>query len=121
MNQKGVDNYACRRDRTEQQEDWKLSIHGGARLVFFTPTTDWIDKSDSSQFRSDSGQGWRATKKVRSGCKRVMRVLECERCFSIRIDLNIPKFLQYAGAVMIFKISIPSICIGENAYMLVNM
>jgi len=36
--------------------------------------TDWIDKSDSSQFRSDFGQGWRATKKVRSGCKRAMRV-----------------------------------------------
>jgi hypothetical protein len=92
--------------------DWKLSIHGGhPRLVFFTPTTDWIDKSDSSQFRSDFGQGWRATKKVRSGCKPVMQVLEYKRCFSIRIDLNIPKFLQYAGAMIIFKISILSICI----------
>ena len=93
---------------------------GEPRLIFFTPTTDWIDKSDSSQFRSDFGQGWRATK-ARSGCKRVMQALECERCISIRIDLNIPKFLQYAGAMMIFKISIFSICIGENAYMLVNM
>jgi hypothetical protein len=119
MNQKEVDNYACRiRDRTEQKG---LSIHREPRLVYFTPTTDWIDKSDSSQFRSDFGQGWRATKKVRSGCKRVMRVLEYERCFSIRIDLNIRKFLQYAGATMIFKISIQSICMGQNAYMLVNM
>lgn len=58
---------------------------------------------------------------MRSGCKRVMQVLECERCISIRIDLNIPKFLQYAGAVMIFKISIPSIYRGEVAYMLVNI
>ena len=87
---------------------WKLFMHGGGGRggrgpcpVFFTPTTDWIDRNDSSQFRSDFGRGWRATKKVRSGCKRVMRVLQCERCFSIRIDLNIPKSLQYAGAVMI--------------------
>ena len=36
-----------------------------------------------------------------------------KRCFSIRIDLNIPKFLQYAGAVMIFKISILNIYKGE--------
>ena len=63
--------------------------------------TDWIDKNDFSQFRSDFGQGWRATK-VRSGCKRVMQVLECERCISVRIDFNIPKLLQYAGAVMVF-------------------
>ena len=102
------------------KNDWKLSIHGRPRLVFFTPTTDWIDKSDSSQFRSDFGQGWRATKE-RSGCKRVMQVLERERCISIRIDLNIHRFLQYAGAVIIFKISILSIYISENAYMLVNM
>ena len=93
----------------------------GDHALFFTPTTDWIDKSDSSQFRSDFGQGLRATKKVRSGYKRVMQVLECERCFSIRINLNIPKFLQYAGAVTILKVSILSIRIVENAYMLVNM
>ena len=58
---------------------------------------------------------------MKSGCKRVTRVLEYEGCFSIRINLNIRKFLQYAGATMIFKISILSICMGENAYMLVNM
>ena len=91
------------------QGDLKLSIHGGQRLVFFTPTMDWIDRSDFSQFHSDFRQDWRATNEVRSGCKRVMQVLECERCFSIRINLNILKFLQYAGAVMIFKISILSI------------
>jgi hypothetical protein len=83
--------------------------------------TDWIDKCDSSQFRSDYEQGWEPPKQVRSGCKQEMQVLECERRISIRIDLNILKFLQYAGAVMIFKISILSICIDENAYMLVNM
>ena len=95
MNQK-VDNYACRSDRTEQKRDWKLSIHRGATpSIFFTPTTDWIDKNDSSQSRSEFGQGWRATKKVRSGCKRVMQELECETCFSIRID---------------FKRKIPTVC-----------
>ena len=64
-----------------KREDWKLSIHEGATSrISFTPTTDWIDKSDSSQFRSDFGQGWRATK-VRLGYRRVMQVLKCEEMF----------------------------------------
>ena len=59
---------------------------------------------------------------MRSGCKQVMRVLDCERCISIGINLNIAKFLQYAGAVMIFKLAFQVyVCVGENAYMQVNM
>ena len=45
----------------------------------FTPMTDCIDQNDSLQFRFDIGQGWRTTKKVRSSCKWVMRVLEYEK------------------------------------------
>lgn len=65
--QKGPENYLCM----------------GHAMYFFTPMTDWIDKNDSSRFRSDFGQGWRATKKARLGCKRVMRVLECKKYFSL--------------------------------------
>ena len=45
-----------------------------------------------------------------------------KRCFSIRIDLNISKFLQYAGAVGDFQDKYSEYtCKSENAYMLVNM
>ena len=65
-----VDNDACR--RTEQ--GIKTIMH--EPFIFFTPTTDWIDKSDSLQSRSDFEQGWRATKKARLDYKLAMQVLE---------------------------------------------
>jgi hypothetical protein len=77
--------------------------------------TDWIDKSDSSQFRSDFEQGWKATKKAKLGCKQEMRVLEFKRCFSMRIVEQDFLILTVCWCcAMISKISTLSMCISKN-------